>query len=223
VLTVRVFHLVIAVLALLAFIIVLSAKNQSAEEMPASVNQSYDPASEQRLLRIEATLSELKTAVLNARNRRDAQPEANSEPDLRPTEGFQKHDQEQAIEDGTLPTDELGERRQLARSDALEALMRSEKADPTWSLAAAEEVSTGLPASTTEQTQLGEVRCLSTLCRVEATHAPGAEDAFMIQLTQLTAFRNSEAYVTRAPLHDGRIATTIYVSRSDHDLPNEEM
>jgi hypothetical protein len=102
----------------------------------------------------------------------------------------------------------------------LDNTVMTEQADPSWSIAAAEEIGRDLPPAALEKTQLGDVRCQSTLCRIQATHDnPNVEQSFMAELGRLTSFRNGEAFLTRTPREDGRLVTTVFVSRSGHSLP----
>lgn len=93
--------------------------------------------------------------------------------------------------------------------------------DSTWSTAAAQELSSELRSQGLEDSQLGDVRCRATLCRIEATHRSlDAEQKFLARIGELAAFRDAESFVERVPRSDGSIATTMFVSRSGHRLPD---
>jgi hypothetical protein len=109
--------------------------------------------------------------------------------------------------------------RQMAQ--LLDGALASEVADPSWSVGAAQEISRGLSDAALEHTRLDEVRCQSTLCRIEASHdSLEAEQGFILQLGQLESFRRSEGFGQRVERADGSVATTMFVSRSGHRLPD---
>lgn len=111
------------------------------------------------------------------------------------------------------------ERTQLLVS-ALEGAMQSEPADLTWSASAAAELSRSV---TDPKTQVGELRCASTLCRLDVTHgSPEAEQAFFMQFTQINAFQNSEGFVQRQERADGSLATVMYITRAGYPLPGKD-
>jgi hypothetical protein len=86
--------------------------------------------------------------------------------------------------------------------------------------AAAQQVSRSLMSPVLENTQLGDVRCRATLCRIEASHGSlEAERKFIARIGELEAFRDAEGFVERVPHSDGSITTMVFVSRSGHRLP----
>jgi phage host-nuclease inhibitor protein Gam len=103
----------------------------------------------------------------------------------------------------------------------LEAALAREAADPVWSVTAAQEISRTLGDTRLEHTRLGEVRCGSTVCRIDVSHdSVDAEQGFIMQLGQLESFRQSEGFAQRVERSDGSVATTMFISRSGHRLPN---
>jgi hypothetical protein len=103
----------------------------------------------------------------------------------------------------------------------LDGTLASEAADPRWSAATAQQISRSFPSTAQDHTRVSEVRCASTLCRIEATHDNfEAEQAFILQLGQLESFRQSEGFGQRVERTDGTIATTMFVSRSGRRLPS---
>jgi hypothetical protein len=108
------------------------------------------------------------------------------------------------------------------RGGVLEEQFAKEAADANWSAAAAQEISRDLRSQGLEDTQLGDVRCRATLCRIEASHSSmEAEQKFIGRIGELEAFRNSEGFVQHVPRSDGSIATMVFVSRAGHRLPSD--
>jgi hypothetical protein len=103
----------------------------------------------------------------------------------------------------------------------LEQQLAKEVADLNWSVAAAQEISRDLRGQGLENTQLGDVRCRATLCRIEASHnSMEAEQKFIGRIGSLEAFRDAEGFVQHVPRSDGGIVTMVYVSRAGHRLPS---
>ena len=103
----------------------------------------------------------------------------------------------------------------------LEEQLAKEVADANWSAAAAQEISRDLRGQGLEDTQLGDVRCRATLCRIEASHnSMEAEQKFIGRIGSLEVFRDAEGFVQHVPRSDGGIVTMVYVSRAGHRLPS---
>lgn len=119
----------------------------------------------------------------------------------------------QRAEDRPAPTaEQLG--------GILEERFAAEAADASWSTAAAQEIARDLRGPGLENSQLGDVRCRATLCRIEVSHSSmEAEQKFIGRIGELEAFRNSEGFVQRAPRSDGSVTTMMFVSRSGYRLP----
>ncbi|MET0987052.1 MAG: hypothetical protein ABW034_16775 [Steroidobacteraceae bacterium] len=203
--------------------IVLNHHIQSQDRPAAPVVVAEDHSQQLKLTQLEAELAALKMRSVSAtgRDREDMEAKLNA---LR---------QEMSAL-GKTPTDatrseprnlaeamaaEEEETRQLAQH--FEATLASEAADPSWSAAAAQEISRTLSDGALEHTKVGEVRCGTNLCRIEASHDNvQAEQGFVLQLGQLESFRQSEGFGQRVERSDGSVATTLFVSRSGHRLPN---
>jgi len=170
-----------------------SAKGSDRERMEAQLN-----ALKQEVSRLGKTLTTIKPT------RDAAAPEVSSN---EPTSVAERI----AVEEE--------QSRQLAQF--LDGALATEAADPAWSVAAAQEISGSVKNVALEHTQLGEVRCASTFCRIEASHdSRDAEQGFIMQLGRLESFRQSEGFAQRAERSDGSVTTTMFVSRSGQRLPN---
>jgi hypothetical protein len=125
----------------------------------------------------------------------------------------------------TVPVDPIEQERQQHEFDqqaiaALENSLSSEPMDANESMAAAAELASVIQGPASEKTQVGEVQCQSTLCRIDVSHAdPQAEMQFTLSLNQIDTFRESEGFVQRLPRNDGGVDTVVYVSRAGHHLP----
>jgi hypothetical protein len=98
---------------------------------------------------------------------------------------------------------------------------RSSDAAAVESAERAQELSSAIRGLGLESSQLGAVRCRATLCRIEVSHGSfEAEQKFVARIGELAAFRDAEGFVERVPRSDGSIATTMFVSRSGHRLPD---
>jgi hypothetical protein len=226
--------LIPAVLSLFAVAAVVVVKQRpaspSATAGPASSNQ--ESAEEVRLERLEAELAALsapRTVNSEAGDRMAARIEALRLEMLELRKALARRDDRAGQPDDSLansdPVDsESAERLQTQRIVAFlnDALTR-DKVDPSWSQAAAQEINGSLVKTSSDNTQLGDVRCQSSLCRIEASHRnAGAEQDFVMQLGHLAAFREGEAFYERVTHDDGSTATTIFVSRAGFRLPAPE-
>jgi hypothetical protein len=206
--------------------IVLNHYSQSQDPPPNAVAAVADQSQLVKLKHLEAELAALKARSASAsssdRERMEAQLNALKQ------EMSNLEKKTPAVADvATSEPNSLADRiaaeeeqtRQLAQY--LDGALASEAADPSWSAAAAQEISGGLTDAAREHTQLGEVRCGSSLCRIEASHdSPAAEQGFIMQLGQLKSFHQAEGFGQRVERSDGSVATTLFVSRSGHRLPN---
>jgi hypothetical protein len=211
--------------------VILHHLNQS-QELPAAPLAKADEQSQlQRLKQLENELAALKAHSASAtgidRDRMEAQLNAlkqqmNQSGKTGETAGNPANSNVSSGDSSNIAEKIAAEEeqtRQLAQS--LDGALASEAADPRWSSAAAQQISRSLTSGAQEHTRLGEVRCGSTLCRIEATHdGPEAEQGFILQLGQLEPFRQSEGFAQRVERGDGSVATTLFVSRSGHRLPN---
>ncbi len=218
-LTVRASHLAIAGLALLAGSVVAFHLHEPPREMSAPQSVSRDATTEARLQRIEAALNTLIAERSPAASNSDHVVQKRELAAPQPPIGGN------AMSSGLehSPPEEVAdsENAQLTeRASFLDESFMAERADPSWSMAAAESVSRDLPSNALENSQLSDVACQSSLCRIQATHADiNAEQTFLLELGNLNAFQNGEAFLVTTPRQDGSMATTIYVSRSGQSLP----
>lgn len=214
-------------------IAVLTHSSQSQDSPAAPVADVGEQSKLRQLRQLEADLAKLKaldgSAAGAERDRMEAQLKALKQQmsDLGKTlAAFESARQPSApdassgeprnIEEAIAEEEEAT--RQMAQ--LLEGTVASEPADPSWSVAAAQEISRNVSDAVLEHTQVGEVRCQSTLCRIEASHdSAEAEQVFIMQLGQLESFRQSEGFGQRVQRSDGSVATTLFVSRSGHRLP----
>lgn len=103
----------------------------------------------------------------------------------------------------------------------LQSSLASEALDSKWANTAAQEISRGLDDATMQRTHIGDVRCGTTLCRIEASHDNvAAEQGFILQLGTLGTFQRSEGFSQRVQREDGTVSTTMFLSRSGHRLPD---
>jgi hypothetical protein len=218
-LTVRPSHLAIAVVTLISANVVAFNLHETPHQVSTQQSVTRDEITEARLKRIEATLRTLLTERSTAALSSDHIVHE------------QKVTAMQSPSDSLTVSDELNrnaseetidtENHQLTdRASFLDASFMAEPMDPSWSMAAAESVNRDLPAIALQNSQVSDIACQSHLCRIQATHADiTAEQTFLIELGNLSAFRNGETFMVTTPRQDGSLATTIYVSRSDQHLP----
>lgn len=216
---IRTSHLVIAGLVLAgAGLVTVDRLGTTHEAAPQTAVVDRHATDEARLARIEAALSALSAArASEGGNARPSEPAGErSRPPLSPALLSNEHPQPLTTEESL----EAADRQEREVFALLDTAVSAEKADPRWSTFAAEEITTGLPSATMEHSQVSDVRCQTSLCRLEATHAnQNSEHEFMMSLGQLSSFRNGEAFLMRAPREDGRMATTIFISRAGQRLP----
>jgi hypothetical protein len=104
---------------------------------------------------------------------------------------------------------------------ALDSVMLQEPIDTNWSGIAEAEVGNAITViDNSTSTELYDVRCQSTICRIDAAHSdPTAEMEFTMQLGQLEAFRDAHAFIQRIENEDGTSDTVTYISRAGYKLP----
>ena len=214
--------------------VILDRFNESQDLPAASAAEVHEQSELPQLKQLEAELAALKAASASAtgidRGRMEAQVNALKQEvsQLGKTLATVENAREPAAADvpsGESPNiaEKIAAEEEHTRQVAqlLEGALASETADLGWSVAAAQEISRSLKSAALEHTRLGEVRCASTLCRIEVSHdSLEAEQGFILQLGQLESFRQSEGFGQRVERGDGSVATTLFVSRSGHRLPN---
>lgn len=227
-LIIRASHLVIAGLALLAANVLAFNLHEPPHEIPAVRSVSLDAATEARLRRIEAALSAVAAERADAALGSD-HVGSNHVVQQRELAALQSPITGNAVSGGLDPSSpediaESEDAQLAARASFLDATFMAERADPTWSMVAAESVSRDLPSNALQNNQVSDVACQSSLCRIQATHTDiNAEQTFLMELGNLHAFRNGEAFLVTTSRQDGSLATTIYVSRSGQNLPAAEI
>jgi hypothetical protein len=172
--------------------------------------------------------SELASAVVLDPARRDHVERIEPEPPAPGAPAPPGESADRAQQSVRVDATNLAQRAEVPAASAAEQVGRlleerfaAQAADATWATAAAQEISRGLRAPGLESTQLGDVHCRATLCRIEASHSSmEAEQKFIGRISELEAFRNSEGFVQRVSHGDGSITTMIFVSRPGHRLPS---
>jgi hypothetical protein len=110
-----------------------------------------------------------------------------------------------------------------AFADSLATAAAQEAVDSSWSTATAAEVSRSMLDAALAKSRVDEIRCYTTLCRIDASHGTRlAEDMFITQLVQLDAFRDSEGFIERQERADGSVSNVVYISRAGHQLPGKK-
>ncbi|MET0661250.1 MAG: hypothetical protein ABW110_24185 [Steroidobacteraceae bacterium] len=128
-------------------------------------------------------------------------------------------------EQSSAAEQEAVERERTTQTTAfLESNFVAETKDPTWASQAERQLSdTFDDTEIAAGSQLRELSCQATLCRIESHHDdPTAERAFLTRVGRLNAFGDAEAFSERIEQADGSIEAVTYVSRNGHRLPRME-
>ncbi|MET0987525.1 MAG: hypothetical protein ABW034_19190 [Steroidobacteraceae bacterium] len=130
-----------------------------------------------------------------------------------------------AAEQSSTADQEAVERERTTQITAfLESNFVAETKDPTWSLQAERQLSDTFNSDEIAAgSQLQQLSCQATLCRIESHHNdPAAERAFLTRVGRLNTFGDAEAFSERIEQADGSIEAVTYVSRNGHPLPRME-
>ncbi len=130
---------------------------------------------------------------------------------------------EQELREQEAELIEAENQRSLARMAAGEAALRQESTDGVWSLQAMDALRQALGSEEFSGTQVQNMECRATLCRLEVVHADREQQ---MRFEQHFSF-NVGSLLSRMMMHseeqtDGTISVTIYLAREGHQLPYSE-
>ncbi|MGQ0622792.1 MAG: hypothetical protein ACT4QA_23290 [Panacagrimonas sp.] len=108
----------------------------------------------------------------------------------------------------------------LGLQNALESQLFDESLDPQWARQTQESISRGLLATAFSGNQLTDLRCQSSLCRMQVRSADRqAQERLIMGYGDIDAFHDSQAYWQRQDQPDGSSVTTLYMMREGAALP----
>jgi chromosome segregation ATPase len=218
-------------IALIGVTVVGLSRRGQSQDSSASLPGTQEVQSRSRQLsRLESDLAALKSRSLSStqNDRLAAQLKTLEEEMARmnkalTTEARQASTAAETAPEASSMMDAVAEdeRQSQQFTQFLEGSLANETTDSKWANAAAQEISGGLDEATMRSTQIGDVRCGTTLCRIEASHDTlEAEQRFIMQLGTLGTFQQSEGFAQRVQRDDGTVMTTMFLSRSGHRLPD---
>jgi hypothetical protein len=87
----------------------------------------------------------------------------------------------------------------------------------------ARELSSQATSAEFQGSEIGDVRCAGSLCRIEVQSQDSKSGRQLTKLpTQTGAFIGGQAFTLSDVQEDGRVHTTIFASRTGHELPDPE-
>lgn len=112
------------------------------------------------------------------------------------------------------------EQRDFERKQAMEASFQKETTDTNWSIATIDLINQVLMRDELKQTQVVDMTCRSTLCRLEIVHpdqeaAGNFESTLPLQVGQALP----EISYHHQTLNDGGVSTVLYMARTGYSLP----
>jgi hypothetical protein len=114
--------------------------------------------------------------------------------------------------------------REEQRLLTLDSHFSGEPYDADWAPRMEANMQTALEQQALVDSQLIELACQSSLCRLEVEHEnDAAEQAFLHQFLAMAGFTKTETYYQRETTEDGSVQITYYVSRDGQRLPDLEL
>lgn len=120
------------------------------------------------------------------------------------------------------PLSEADEERYLQTVSAgYDSALASEELDQQWATSEESGFRDRLRTNAPPGTDLGNIDCRSTLCRVVLNHSTDdAKEQLMSSLHTVVGARHSQVFYRYVYNPDGTVSTTLYVSRDGERLPN---
>jgi hypothetical protein len=106
----------------------------------------------------------------------------------------------------------------------LDSHFSGEPYDADWAPRMEADMQTALEQQEFADSQLIDLACQSSLCRLEVEHDnDGAEQTFLHQFLAMTGFTKTETYYWRETTDNGNVQMTYYISRDGQSLPDLEI
>jgi hypothetical protein len=101
-----------------------------------------------------------------------------------------------------------------------DAQLNSGLADDHWATSLENKINNSLESNLDNDTNLSEIRCETSLCKIEVDHKNGdSKSEFMINITKIDAFNDKETFYKTTLNSDGSESTILYVARDGFRLP----